>query len=123
MSSTTTTHKNKNQKITNYTTKLSRPEHNSKSTKRPISPTTDPLLIREPKRQAMDNIATEPMEMEKNDTAHSSSDLLNTDANNTTLNDVLAPLISEFRQLHESVDTVHHDYADLKKTISKQKTI
>ena len=41
--------------------------------------------------------------------------------NNTTLQTALGPLISEFRLLCESVDTVHNDYADLKNTISRQK--
>ena len=40
---------------------------------------------------------------------------------NTTLNQALGPLISEFRLLRESVETVHQDYTDLKQTISKQK--
>ena len=41
--------------------------------------------------------------------------------NNTTLQTVLGLLINEFRLLHESVDTVHSDYADLKSIIFKQK--
>ena len=40
---------------------------------------------------------------------------------NAALQNVLGPLITEFKLLTESVDTVHADYADLKQTISKQK--
>ena len=40
---------------------------------------------------------------------------------NASLTQALGPLITEFRLLRESVDTVHHNYADLKQTISKQK--
>ena len=40
---------------------------------------------------------------------------------NAALQNVLGPLIMEFKLLRESVDTVHADYVDLKQTISKQK--
>ena len=40
---------------------------------------------------------------------------------NSILKQALGPLITEFRLLRESVNTVHQDYADLKHTISKQK--
>ena len=53
----------------------------------------------------------------------SSNDLHSLDSieGNASLTQALGPLIIEFRLLKESVDTVHHDYADLKQTISKQK--
>ena len=99
MSSTTS--RDKNQKITNFTTKLSCPGHSSKSIKRPISPMNDSSLIRVTKRQAMDSNAKESTDMDRKEPAHSSSDLLNIDTSNTTLNEVLGPLINEFRQLCE----------------------
>ena len=40
---------------------------------------------------------------------------------NSVLKNTLGPLITEFQLLRESVETVHHDYADLKQTIFKQK--
>ena len=40
---------------------------------------------------------------------------------NPSLQAVLGPLVKEFQLLRESVNTVHSDYTDLKKTISKQK--
>ena len=40
---------------------------------------------------------------------------------NSVLKNALGPLITEFRLLRESVETVHHDYMDLKQTIPKQK--
>ena len=40
---------------------------------------------------------------------------------NALLKQALGPLITEFRLLRESVNTIHQDYADLKHTISKQK--
>ena len=40
--------------------------------------------------------------------------------NNTSLQNVLGPLINESRLLRESVSMVHADYSDLKETISKQ---
>ena len=48
------------------------------------------------------------------------TDPINIAAENTSLCNVLGPLISKFHRLRESVDTVHADYADLKETISKQ---
>ena len=47
-------------------------------------------------------------------------DPITTAAENTSLSNALGSLISEFRHLRESVDTVHADYADLKIAISKQ---
>ena len=39
---------------------------------------------------------------------------------NPTLQAALGPLVKEFQLLRESINTVHSDYMDLKKTISKQ---
>ena len=40
---------------------------------------------------------------------------------NPVLQDALGPLVKEFQLLWESVNSVHNDYSDLKKTIFKQK--
>ena len=42
--------------------------------------------------------------------------------NNAALQNALGPLISKFRLLRESVGTIHVDYANLKQTISKQRS-
>ena len=41
--------------------------------------------------------------------------------NNQTIQQVLGPLVTEFKLLRESVNTVHSDYKDLKQVITKQK--
>ena len=41
--------------------------------------------------------------------------------NNKTIQQVLGPLVTEFKLLRESVNTVHSDYKDLKHVITKQK--
>ena len=46
---------------------------------------------------------------------------INTTENNKVLQQALGPLVTEFKLLRESVDTVHSDYKDLKHVITKQK--
>ena len=116
MSSTTSKDKDKFKKITNFTTKLSKDTHPKKSTKRPISPSSDSLSDREVKRQNMDKIIQKSTSMANNDITQ---DIIKADSDNASLTQALGPLINEFKLLRESVDTVHHDYTDLKLTISK----
>ena len=97
---------------------MNRDTHFKKSTKRPISPSSDSSPDREAKQQNMDKIIQESASMANNDTTH---DIIKADSDNASLSQALVPLINEFKLLHESVDTVHHDYADLKLTILKQK--
>ena len=59
--------------------------------------------------------------MANNNTSTSNLSSLTKAEDNTALKNALDPLITEFRLLRESVETVHHDYVDLKQTISKQK--
>ena len=46
---------------------------------------------------------------------------INTAENNKVLQQALGPLVTEFKLLRESVNTVHTDYKDLKHVITKQK--
>ena len=103
-----------NQKITNF---ISKPNSNSQgnSLKCLISPSSNTLNERESKRT---NIETNPNTFTMS-TQQTTQGLDNIE--NTTIKQALGPLISEFRLLRESVETVHQDYADLKQTISKQK--
>ena len=105
----------RNQKITNF---ISKSNSNSQGNvlKRPISPSSSDPSERKIKRS---NIEINPNSPTMS--THQSIQGLDGTESNTTLNQALGPLISEFRLLRESVETVHQDYADLKQTISKQK--
>ena len=59
--------------------------------------------------------------MANNNTIASNQSSIMEAEDNSVLKNALGPLITEFQLLGESVETVHHDYADLKQTISKQK--
>ena len=59
--------------------------------------------------------------MANNNTSTSNLSSIMEAEDNSVLKNALGPLITEFRLLRESVETVHHDYADLKQTIYKQK--
>ena len=88
--------------------------------KRPISPSSSSSSERESKRQTKANNTNDinmPIDKPSSNDLHS----LDRIEGNASLTQALGPLITEFRLLRESVDTVHHDYADLKQTISKQK--
>ena len=102
-----------NQKITNF---ISKPNGNSQgnSLKHPISPSSNDLSKRESKRT---NIETNRNSLTMS-TQQTTQGLDSIEAD-TTIKQALGPLISEFRLLRESVETVHQDYADLKQTISK----
>ena len=109
----------KNQKITNFTTIINKnPDKNP--LKRPISPSSSSSNDRDSKRQIKeDNLDLPTMSTDKpsSDNLHS----LESVEENASLKQALDPLITEFRLLRESVNTIHQDYADLKHTISKQK--
>ena len=109
----------KNQKITNFTTRINKnPSKNSQ--KRPISPSSTLSNERVSKQQITEsnfNLPTTSPEKSASDNLHS----LDGVEENTILKQALGPLITKFRLLRESVNTVHQDYADLKHTISKQK--
>ena len=59
--------------------------------------------------------------MANNNTITSNQSFIAEAEDNSVLKNVLGPLINEFQLFRESVETVHHDYADLKQAISKQK--
>ena len=105
----------RNQKITNF---ISKSNSNSQGNilKCPISPSSSDPSERKIKRS---NIEINPNSPTMS--THQSIQGLDGIESNTTLNQALGPLISEFRLLRESVETVHQDYTDLKQTISKQK--
>ena len=126
--SNTTTH-DKNQKITNFMTKVtSKTESNSKNPiKRPISPMSNLTEERNLKRQLTENRKMLKINIDKSQTNSSENPKNLTPCpsqeaeNNSVLRNALGSLITKFRLLRESVDTIHEDYADLKQTISKQK--
>ena len=105
----------RNQKITNF---ISKPNSNSQgnSLKCPISPSSKTINERESKST---NIETNPNSFTMSN--QQTTQGLDNIEENTTIKQALGPLISKFRLLRESVETVHQDYADLKQTISKQK--
>ena len=88
--------------------------------KRPISPSSMSSYERVSKRQITENNLNLPtMSTDKSTSDHVHS--LEGVEDNMILKQALGPLITEFRLLRESVNTVHQDYADLKHMISKQK--
>ena len=99
--------------------KLTPKIQNRTATKRPISPTGDDSNKREHKWQLIDHTPVN-IDMAKNSTNQNNQEPTTLEEN-AVLTNTLGPLISEFKLLQESVDTVHQDYADLKRTISKQK--
>ena len=116
-----TTPKYKNKNITDFTSKttpqaeLNYPKIEATKTKQankcPISPTIETrreakqLCLSMPSKKVMDNSSMDKSTVEEN----------------PTLQAALGPLVKEFQLLRESVNTVHSDYTDLKKTISEQK--
>ena len=109
----------KYQNITNFTTKINK--HPAKNPqKRPISPSSTSNNKRVSKRQITEsnlNLPTMSTDKFVSDNLHSLEGV----EDNTILKQALDPLITKFRLLRESVNTVHQDYADLKHMISKQK--
>ena len=108
-----------NQKIANFTTKINKnPDKNPQ--KRPISPSSTSSNERVSKRQIKENnlnLPTMYTDKSSSDNLHSLEGV----EDNSILKQALGPLITEFRLLRESVNTVHQDYTDLKHTISEQK--
>ena len=116
----------KNQKITDFTTKISTSSSSKESEQSPISckRTISTLSLASPapsvKCHIMENTTnnptlnteTDPVQSEKAGDSNSSTE------ENASMQKALGPLIAEFGLLRESVNTVH---ADLKQTISKQK--
>ena len=105
----------RNQKITNF---ISKRNGNSQGNalKRPISPSND-TIEQATKRT---NIGTNPNLNSPTMSTQQTTQGLDSIEANTSIKQALGPLISKFRLLRESVETVHQDYADLKQTISKQ---
>ena len=105
----------KYRKITEFTNKPSSESKQERSSNKcPISPTNNNNTEREAKLRCL--TTSSKLNMDHDDT--------NLDSNreeNPTLQKALGPLVPEFKLLRESVNTVHNDYADLKKTISMQK--
>ena len=95
----------KNQKITNFTTKLTRKSDAKNTLKRPISPSSPIVDGRQSKRQVTDN-SINPPTMANDNTFTSNLNSLMEAEDNTALKNALGPLITEFRLLRESVDTV-----------------
>ena len=102
----------RNQKITNFTTKINKkPDKNP--LKRPISPSSTSSNERDSKRQIKENnldLPTMSTDKPSSDNLHSLEGV----GENSILKQALGPLITEFRLLRESVNTIHQDYADLK---------
>ena len=115
----------KNKKITDFTIKSILPNSATSqrtSQKRPISP-SDMQISKNSKNPKMDT-SSDTMNAKlstKNINNGITKDKPNPLEENAALQNVLGPLITEFKLLRESVDTVHTDYVDLKQTISKQK--
>ena len=114
--------KHKNRKITDFTSKTTMPaelnNQNIQETKTkpankcPISPTGTSEMEREVKQHCLSIPSKKVTESSSMDKPAAEK--------NPTLQAALGPLVKEFQLLRESVNTVHNDYTDLKKTISKQ---
>ena len=112
--------KYKNKKITDFTSgTIPQAELNyqkieatkTKQTKKhPISPTIE--TEREAKQPCLSMSSKEVLDNSRMDKP--------TVEENPTLQAALGPLVKDFQLIRESVNTVHSDYMDLKKTISKQ---
>ena len=118
----------KNQKITNFTTKISatsskESEQSAISCKRTISKPSPASPAPSVKCHIMENTTNNPTHNTETNPVQSKNvgDSNTSIEENVSLQKALGPLIAEFHLLRESVDTVHADYADLKQTISKQK--
>ena len=108
----------KYKKITEYTTVIAKNSRTSNPRKRATGETSPSFSLPKVKCFNMEN--TNETKMPENSKVDE-IDPITTAAENTSLSNVLGPLISEFHHIRESVDTVHVDYADLKVTIiSKQ---
>ena len=69
----------------------------------------------------MENITDTPSSNTETSHTHVSAAPILESEVNTSLEKALGPLINQVHLLRESVNTVHADYADLKRTISKPK--
>ena len=116
-----TTPKHKNRKITDFTSKTTthaepnnlKIQKTKQANKCPISPTGTIEMEREAKQHCLLIPSKKAMESSSMDKSAVEE--------NPTLQAALGPLVKEFQLLRESVNTVHNDYTDHKKTISKQK--
>ena len=117
----TTSSKDRNKKITNFTMKLTQNIQKKTSIKRPISPTSDNINEKEAKLQLIDHTPLN-INMANNSINQNNLEPTKLDEENTMLSQALGPLISEFKLLQESVDTVHQDYADLKNRKMRSKS-
>ena len=68
-----------------------------------------------------DKISTEKPVNSETPSSVDQDSSINTVENNKAIQQVLGPLVTEFKLLKESVNTVHTDYKDLKHVITKQK--
>ena len=116
--------KHKNRKITDFTSKTTTPaELNNQniqetktkpSNKCPISPTGTSKMEREAKQRCLSIPSKKVTESSSMDKPAAEE--------NPTLQAALGPLVKEFELLREySVNTVHNDYTDLKKTEGRNK--
>ena len=101
-------------------TKTTRKSAEKNTLKRPISPSNTTTDERETKQQVTDS-SINSIAMANNNTTAGNQGSITEAEDNSVLKNALGSLIIEFRLLRESVETVHHDYTDLKQTISKQK--
>ena len=116
----------KNQKITNFTTKISAPftkhiDQAPNTRKRPLRNLSPSSPVKGTKKHIMENTSNNISSSVENPPSHVSSASAPEPEISSGLEKALGPLINQVHLLRKSVDTVHADYADLKKTISKQK--
>ena len=90
----------KNQKITNFTTKLTRKSDAKNTLKRPINSSSTIVDERESKRQVTNNSINPPTMANDNTSTSNLSSLMEAE-DNTALKNALDPLITEFRLLRE----------------------
>ena len=100
---------------------MDKEQFNRQSLNGPISTLSPTSPSQEPKKIIRDN----PAQIVLNDEGHAPKsedpDPMPDVENNASLQKVLGPFINEFKLLHKSVNTVHAYYADINKTILKQK--
>ena len=118
---------NKFPKITNFTRRTRKNPEPNTSVKQPISPMSLTTSEHESKSlNTMDHSGHDKTLTDKITNAETPSPVeqdpsTNIVENNKVLQQALGPLVTKFKLLRESVNTVHTDYKDLKHVISKQK--
>ena len=114
---------NKFPKITNYTRKISKPSTpvNDRLVQQALQPVNEKQRPNTMDYSGHDKTPTEKPVNSETPFSVDQDSSINTAENNKVLQQALGLLVTKFKLLRESVNTVHTDYKDLKHVITKQK--